>query len=110
MLPCVARLSPYNSLQVLPGGCGAQALEQFDGKDTTWCKQGHRIHGGQRAFCFKSGLSVALLLKEAINGPQVLNLIGGDLAELSKAQRGAFDPEIMGNPAPPSENVEDDGS
>ncbi|BDA50133.1 probable UPF0301 protein BDI_1431 [Coccomyxa sp. Obi] len=41
---------------------------------------------------------------------QVLNLIGGDLAELSKAQRGAFDPEIMGNPAPPSENVEGDGS
>ncbi len=42
--------------------------------------------------------------------PQVLNLVGGDLAELSKAQRGAFDPEIMGSPAPPSDSVEEDSS
>ncbi|EIE23156.1 DUF179-domain-containing protein [Coccomyxa subellipsoidea C-169] len=39
---------------------------------------------------------------------QVLNLIGGDLAELSKAQKGVFDPEIMGTPAPPSENRDGD--
>ena len=43
-------------------------------------------------------------------GLQVLNLIGGDLAELSKAQKGAFDPEIMGSPAPPSENRDGDAA
>jgi hypothetical protein len=43
-------------------------------------------------------------------GLQVLNLIGGDLAELSKAQKGVFDPEIMGSPAPPSENRDGDAA